>query len=80
MSYANFCKHAVRYETQPSASFNNALATLSHTYTSSSPGVSENCPTVSSVHLSQQQDFQMTEHNPENTSSEEVHFIYLINK
>ena len=80
MSYPNFCKHAVRHAAQPSAAFNNALASLSRTYTSSQPGVSENRLAVSSVHLSQQQDFQMTEHNPENTSLEEVHFIYLINK
>jgi hypothetical protein len=75
MSYSNFRKHAVRYETQPSASFDNALASLSRAHTSSQPGVSENHPTVSSVHLSQQRDLQMTEDNPENSSSEEVHFF-----
>ena len=75
MSYSNFRKHAVRSEAQPSAAFNDFATSFSRASASSQPGVSGNLPTVSPVYSIQQQDLQMTQDGPENTSSEEVHYF-----
>jgi len=75
MSYSNFRKHAVWDQAQPSAAFDNFVASFSGASASSQPGVSGNLPTVSSVYSIQQQDLQMTLDDPENTGSEEVHYF-----
>lgn len=74
MSYSSFRKHAVRNQAQPSAAFNDFVASFSRASTSSQPGISGNMATVSI----QQQDLQMTQDDPEDMSSEEVH--YFLNK
>lgn len=76
ISYATFCRHAVQNQAQPSASFNNILASISHVHTSSQPEANVDLTAVSLVHVGQQQ--QMTLDDPLSTDSEEVRF--LLNK
>jgi hypothetical protein len=58
---------------QPSASFNNILASISHVHTSLQPEVNVDFAAVSLVHVGQQQ--QMTLDDPLSTDSEEVRFF-----
>lgn len=75
MSYSNFRRHTVRSQAQPSAAFDNFVASFPCASASSQPGASGNLPTVSPVYSIQQQDLQMAQNDPENTSSEEVHYF-----